>query len=139
MKVLLDTNVICEPTAATPDAGVLAWLAARDPRDLYISAVSLAEIEEGIARLPANRRRRLLVAWRDALIDALEDRLVPVDAATASAWGALRARLAAEKRTISPMDAFIAATAERHGLTLATRNEKHFTAWGGPLINPWRD
>ncbi len=139
MRFLLDTNVVCEPTAAAPSPRVLAWLAACDPLDLFVSVVTLAEIEEGIARLPRTRRRGALEVWRDALVASLGSRLIDVDADIAKVWGALRARLAAEKRTISPMDGFIAATAECRGLTLATRNDKHFQAWAGPLVNPWND
>ncbi len=137
MKFLLDTNVVCEPTAVAPSARVLAWLAARDPLDLFVSVVTLAEIEEGIARLPRTRRRGALEVWRAALVASLGSRLIDIDPDIATVWGALRARLAAAKRTISPMDGFVAATAESRGLTLATRNEKHFQAWGGPLVNPW--
>ncbi len=139
MRFLLDTNVVCEPTAAAPSARVLEWLAACDPLDLFVSVVTLAEIEEGIARLPPTRRRGALEAWRDDLVASLGARLIDVDTDVATAWGALRARLAAAKRTVSPMDGFIVATAECRGLTLATRNEKHFQAWGGPLLNPWND
>ncbi len=137
MKYLLDTNVVCEATAPAPNARVLGWIAARRSLDLHISVVTLAEIEEGIARLPASRRRNDLETWRDALIPSFEDRVISLDGEIARVWGALRARLAAKNRTISPMDGFIAATAERHGLVLATRNEEPFRPWGGSLANPW--
>ncbi len=137
MKYLLDTNVVCEPTAANPNARVLGWIASNDPLDMCVSIVTLAEIEEGLARLPVSHRRGELQAWRDALVAALGERLIGMNAGIARTWGALRARLAAERRTISPMDGFIAATAEFHGFTLVTRNEKHFRPWGGPLLNPW--
>ncbi len=139
MKYLLDTNVVSEPTAAYPNTRVMAWLGAQSPSDVYVSVVTLAEIEEGIARLSTSRRQGDLKAWRDTLIDTLGDRLISIGAEVAATWGALRARLAAQRQTIAPMDAFIAATAERHGFTLVTRNEKHFRPWGGPLINPWAD
>jgi predicted nucleic acid-binding protein len=106
----------------------MAWLAKRDPLDLFVSVVTLAEIEEGIARLGRTRRRVVLEAWRDALVPSLDGLIIDLDADIARAWGALRAQLAAANRTISPMDGFIAATAECRRLTLATRNEKHFHA-----------
>ncbi len=137
MTYLLDTNVVCEPTCPTPNDRVLRWLAARNPRELYVSVVTLAEIDEGVARLPQGHKRDRLRAWRGALVVATGDRLIPVDAGIAAAWGAFRARLASARQTISPLDGFIAATAEHRGLTLVTRNEKHFRAWGGALINPW--
>ena len=137
MRYLLDTNIVCEPTGAAPNARGLAWIAAANPLDLYVSVITLAEIEEGVARLPASRRRTALEAWRDGLAAALGDRLLGIDAGVASTWVALRARLAAARQTIAPMDGFIAATAAFHGLTLVTRNENHFRPWGGPLPNPW--
>ncbi len=117
----------------------MAWLGAQRPSDVYVSVITLAEIAEGIARLSTSRRQSDLKAWRDTLIDTLGDRLIGMNAGIAATWGALRARLAAQRQTIAPMDAFIAATAEHHGFTLVTRNEKHFRPWGGPLINPWAD
>ncbi len=137
MIYLLDTNVVCEPTCPAPNARVLAWLAARSPPELHISVVTVAEIDEGVARLPPSQKRERLKAWRGALVAAAGDRLIGVDVGIAAAWGALRARLAAARQTISPLDGFIAATAECRGLTLVTRNERHFRAWGGAVINPW--
>jgi predicted nucleic acid-binding protein len=139
LKYLLDTNVLSEPASAVPNARALAWIAAQDPLDLHVSVVTLAEIEEGVARLSASRRRAALETWRDSLAVSLGDRLLPLDAAIASTWGRLRARLAAERRTIAPMDGFIAATAERHDLTLVTRNVKQFQARGGAIVDPWSE
>ena len=139
MRYLLDTNVVCEPTAAAPNPRVLAWIGRQDWRDIFVSVVTLAEIAEGVARLPAGRRRDRLDVWRRELIESLDDRILLLDEQIAGTWGALRAQLAAEHRTIGPMDAFIAATAQNHGLTLVTRNERHFTAWGGPVLNPWME
>jgi predicted nucleic acid-binding protein len=62
---------------------------------------------------------------------------LPVDLAVASAWGKLRGRAEAARRTMSLIDALLAATAEVHDLTLVTRNVEDFEAWGGPVFNPW--
>jgi predicted nucleic acid-binding protein len=137
LTYLLDTNVVCEPTCPAPNGRVLTWLAARNPLELHVSVVTLAEIDEGVARLPPSHKQDRLRAWRGALVAATGDRLIAVGAGISAAWGALRARLAAARQTISPLDGFIAATAECRGLVLVTRNEKHFRAWGGALINPW--
>jgi predicted nucleic acid-binding protein len=139
LKLLLDTNVVSEPANIRPNPKVVAWLSRQDPLEVHISVVTLAEIEEGIARLPPSRRRAQLEPWRDALLASIGERLVAVDEPVASAWGALRARLAAERRSIAPLDGFVAATAEVHGMTVVTRNTRHFQAWGGPVFNPWVD
>lgn len=139
MKLLLDTNVVCEAVVATPNQKVVDWIAAQKPDDLHLSVVTLGEITEGIARLPTSRRRHRLEAWRDDIVASAGERLLSVDPPIASAWGVLRARLAARGRSISPIDAFVAATAEVHGMVVVTRNVKHFEAWGGPILNPWRE
>ncbi len=136
---LLDTNVVSEPAQPSAEPRVLAWIARQDPFALYASAITVAEIEQGIAGLPTSQRRRRLEAWRDDLLEAMAERIVPVDSTIALAWGGLRARLAARGLSIAPLDGFLAATAEVAGLTLVTRNTKHFRAWGGPLFDPWID
>lgn len=137
MKFLLDTNVVSEPLQKRPRLEVVEWLAARDPFSLHISAVTFAEVEEGIALLPEGWRRHRLQSWRDQLARSTADRLIPVGLEIATVWGALRARTSQAGRTMAHVDAFIAATAEVHGLTLVTRNVKDFEAWGGPLLDPW--
>lgn len=139
MRFLLDTNVVSEPASRFPDARVLEWLSAQDSEAMYVSAVTLAEIEEGIARLPQSRRRTQLENWRDELIDAVGARLLAVDARVGMAWGVVRARLGRHNHTIAPLDGFIAATAEVHDMTVVTRNVRHFRAWGGRVLNPWQD
>lgn len=136
---LLDTNVVSAPAQAVPDRSVLGWIGRQKPSDIYISAITIAEVEQGIAAIPHSRRRLHLEAWRDEMVDSMEGRIIPVELEIARAWGSLRARLAGLGRSIEPLDAFIAATAEVNNLVLVTRNVKHFNAWGGPLLNPWTE
>ncbi|HEX7760899.1 MAG TPA: type II toxin-antitoxin system VapC family toxin [Caulobacteraceae bacterium] len=136
---LLDTNVVSEPAQAVSNPRVIAWIARQNPESLYISAITVAEVEQGIAAMQPSHRRRRLEAWRDEMLESMEDRIVQVDTVIGQTWGRLRARLAASGASIEPLDGFLAATAEAAGLTLVTRNVKHFTAWGGPLLNPWTD
>lgn len=137
MRFLLDTNVVSETVRHAPRLEVVEWIAARDPFTLQISAVTFAEIEEGIALLPEGHRRHRLESWRDLLATSTSERLLPVGLEVSMAWGAIRARVSREGHTMAPLDAFIAATAEVHDLTVATRNVKDFEAWGGPVFNPW--
>ena len=115
----------------------MTWLGAQTRFNVHVSVVTLAEIEEGIARLSKSRRQSDLKAWRDTLIDTLGDRLIGMNAGIAATWTALRAHLAAQRQSIAPLDAFIVATAEHHGFALVTETERHFLRWGGPMINPW--
>jgi prevent-host-death family protein len=80
-----------------------------------------------------------LTRWRDRLIIVLGPRLLPVDAEVALAQARIRRESENARRTIPVMDAFLAATAEVHALTLVTRNVRDFEAWGGPVFNPWGD
>jgi predicted nucleic acid-binding protein len=104
----------------------------------FISVITVAELRHGVERLPAGTRRERLDAWLTEQIPLrFEDRLLAVDAETANGWGRVMARGRADGRPISAMDAFIAATAEQHDLTLVTRNVSDFNALGLRLVNPW--
>jgi len=138
LNFLLDTNVVSEWTKPRPDPGVQAWLAAADEDRVFISVVTLAELRHGVERLPAGARRDRLDRWlTDQLPARFEARLLAIDAETAHGWGRVMARRQAAGRPVGTMDAFIAATAEHHDLTLVTRNVADFAGLGIRLVNPW--
>ena len=137
MNFLLDTTVVSEWTKVRPNAGVVEWLAAADEDRLFLSVVTLAEIRHGVERLASGRRRDRLDAWlRDDLPLRFEDRLLSIDPAIADAWGRLVSRRDAAGRPIAVMDAFIAATAIVHQLTLVTRNVADFVG-STETYDPW--
>jgi predicted nucleic acid-binding protein len=138
VSFLLDTNVISEWVKQRPDPGVIAWLADVDEDRVFLSVVTLAELRHGIERLADGSRRRRLDAWlRDELPLRFEGRLLPVDEAIADRWGEVVARRETAGRPIGVMDAFIAATANVHALTLVTRNESDFESAVSEIVNPW--
>ncbi len=140
MSFLLDTNVVSEWARPRPDPGVVAWLAAADEDRVFLSVVSLAALRHGIDRLADGRRRRGLDTWlREDLPLRFEGRVLPIDPAIADRWGELVARREAAGRPIGVMDAFIAATASVHGLTLVTRNTQDFLTVVKQIVNPWAD
>jgi toxin FitB len=140
VSFLLDTNVVSEWTKPGPNAGVMTWLAEADEDRVFISVVTLAELRHGIERLPAGARRDRLDAWlSEDLPFRFEARVLPVDAGTANVWGRVMAKGQAAGRPVSTMDAFIAATAQQHDLTLVTRNVSDFEALNLRLVNPWRN
>lgn len=140
MNYLLDTNVISEWVKPHPDPGVAAWLAEVDEDRVFISVVTLAELRHGIERMPAGARRDRLDTWlRDELLPRFEGRILPVDGAVADAWGKVMARGQAAGRPVGAMDAFLAATAESHGLVLVTRNVSDFALVEQGVINPWAE
>lgn len=138
MSFLLDTNVVSEWVRPRPDEGVVAWLAQADEDRVFISVVTLAELRYGIDRLAAGQRRRRLDEWlKGELPLRFEGRILPIDAAVADAWGRLTASREAAGRPIAVSNAFIAATAEVHGLALVTRNVPDFDTSVKAVVNPW--
>ena len=139
MNFLLDTNVVSEWTKPCPNPGVVTWLAEIDEDRVFISVITLAELRHGIERMAAGARRQRLDGWvTEDLTFRFEGRVLPVDAGTADRWGRVMARGQAAGRPVSPMNAFIAATAEQHDLALVTSNGSDFEGLGIRLVNPWR-
>jgi len=137
--IALDTNVVSEMLRPQPDARVRAWLDAQVARQLHVPAIVLAEIADGIERLPQGARRHALAAQARALLrDAFADRVLPVDAQAADAYGQIQALRRAAGRPIAMADALVAACARVRGFALATRNVRDFDRLGLALIDPWR-
>ncbi len=134
---LLDTNVLSDATKLVPSPAVTAWLEAQPITTLFVSVVTLAEARYGIESLPAGRKADDLRQWLGSVIIDFDGRLLPVDAEIAMAQGRIRRAAENARRTMPAIDAFLAATAEVHGLTLVTRNVRDFQGWGGPMLNPW--
>lgn len=105
---------------------------------LFVSALSVGEISQGVELLPNGRRRRTLTAWLGELRTVFSGRILPVDADIAIRWGRLSAKAKAKGRLLSVVDGLIAATAERTGYQIVTRNEKDFEVTGIAVLNPWR-
>ncbi len=138
MSYLLDTNVLSELVRAKPAPAVLRWFADVPNEALFVSVLSLGEIRKGIERAPDHARREKLRVWLEHdLPDWLGQRLLPVDAATADAWGLLCA--AHVHRPLPVIDSLLAATALTHHLRLATRNAQDFDYPGLEVVNPWMD
>jgi predicted nucleic acid-binding protein len=138
VSFLLDTNVVSEWVRPHPDRGVVAWLAATDEDRVFISVITLAELRYGIERMAAGSRRNRLTQWlRDDLPSRFDRRVLPMDQAVADIWGKVVARSEGVGRPIGAIDAFVAATAEAHGLTLVTRNVSDFESSIKDIINPW--
>lgn len=132
---LVDTNVISEPTRARPSAPVLEWLGRQSA--VKLSAVSLIELEYGIARLPKSEKRERLAAWLEGLLGSTGVTVIAVDGPIARAAGRLRRLAEAAGRQPTPFDLVIAATAQVTGSVVATRNTADFEGLGVPLLNPF--
>ena len=134
MKYLVDANVLSEPTKPAPDPRVVNWLLAKE-RELAVNPIILGELEYGILLLPAGRRRNRLELWFSAGVQRL--RILDFDAATASEWARLLARLKKKRYAMPIKDSLIAATALAHNLTVATRNVHDFRNAGVVMDNPF--
>ncbi|MEO1018563.1 MAG: type II toxin-antitoxin system VapC family toxin [Pseudomonadota bacterium] len=140
MSFLLDTNVVSEWTKPQPNPRVIGWLSEVDEDSVFLSAISLAELRRGIERLTLGRKRRRLDTWlTEELVPRFSGRVLAVDAIVADAWSKVVADQQSAGRSITIMDAFIAATASVHGLALVTRDVKDFELVVERLINPWSD
>ncbi len=137
MNFLLDTNAVSELMKPQPNRGLVAWMEATDEDRIFLSVVSLAELRYGIERMADGKRRSRLEQWlRNELPLRFEGRLLPVDAVVADAWGRTVSRNEAEGHPISTIDAFLAATAEVHQMTLLTRDVSDFSLLKA-VVNPW--
>jgi len=130
---LIDTDVVSALRRPDRNPEIVGWVAAQRAADLYLSVVTVGEIERGIARQrsrdPAFADR--LGVWLDSLLRLYADCILPVDTAVARRWGCLTG----EHGHGSP-DLLIAATALEHGLTVVTRHVRHFEPTGVAALDP---
>ena len=135
--VVTDTNVVSELMRLTPDPEVMAWFSRQNSAELYLTAVTEAELHAGAAILPAGRRRERLAAEVDAMVrEDFAGRVLPFDSAAARAYGAIAAARRALGRPILEADCQIAAIAQVAGAAVATRNSTDFEHCGITLIDP---
>ena len=130
---LLDTNVVSELRRQRPHGGVVAWLKSMDDTQLYISAVTIGEVQVGIelTREQDPAKAQEIEAWLDLVANTYN--VLPMDANAFRAW----AKLLHRKSNTLYEDAMIAATAKVHGLTVATRNVNDFKSLGLDVFNPF--
>ena len=133
---LIDTDVLSALRRGERHSGASRWLAAQRTSDLHLSVVTIGEIERGIEQ---QQRRDAafageLAGWLDRVLAWYGDRILPVDLPTAQRWGRLSAILGYESA-----DLLIAATALEHGLTVVTRNLRHFEPTAVPVFNPFAE
>jgi predicted nucleic acid-binding protein len=135
---LLDTNVISEMRkfrTGHGEASVFRWVKSVDSDALYLSAITVFEMESGVLRLMPKdvAQARLLGDWLHLrVLPKFTDHILPVDQAVALQCAALHV-----PKTKAYRDSLIAATALVHGMTVVTRNEKDFVPMGVPVLNPW--
>ena len=138
-RSLLDTNIISNATKSAPSEVLVAWLAGQADEDLFISALTVAEIWRGILEKPAGKKRRELERWfsgPEGPPALFAGRVLPFDENAGLVWARLMAEGTAKGRPRSPLDMIIAAVAEANDCVVVTENEKDFA--GLKVINPLR-
>ena len=131
---LVDTVVLSELRKPQRDRGVVAWFERQRTADLFISVISIGEIERGIARQHTTDPgfAVALAAWLDRVLALYSERILPFDLKPARRWGHLSATIGNDST-----DLMIAGTALEHGLTVVTRNVSDFEPTGVPVLNPF--
>lgn len=137
MSFILDTCVVSELSRPSPDQGVTSWLDACPTELLYLSALTLGELQYGIRRLPEGGKKNDLAVWIEELKSAYRGYILPIDERVCVRWGEERARMERLGQPAPVIDALLAATALEHGFALVTRNTRNFEPLGVRLIDPW--
>ena len=138
MTFLLDTVLVSELVKRAPNPDVIAWVDGRDEDSLFLSAITLGEIQKGISKLPDSKRKELLQTWlAQDLMRRFGGRIISVDGEVALTWGTLQGEAERNGQQLPVVDCLIAATARVHNLTVATRNVRDMQRCNVPVINPW--
>jgi predicted nucleic acid-binding protein len=142
-RYLVDTNVMSAtaPTAAVKRAELAVWMDLHSP-DLFLSAVTIAEISDGIAKAKregAARKASMLSAWLRTVLHLYGDRVLAFDTATAEVAGVLADLARSRGHAPGFADIAIAATARRHDLTILSRNQRHFTPTDVAIVDPFQE
>lgn len=138
MSWLLDTCALSEYAKKSPAPQVIAWLDEQDEASLYLSVITLGEIEKGILKLRKAdpRRSQKLTAWLGKVEQRFAGRILPLDTATLHVWAQISAHTELAGQPMPVMDGLLMATAQCHGLTVVTRNVQDFTLYP-QVFNPW--
>ncbi len=138
MSWLLDTCVLSEYARKAPAPEVIAWLDEQDEASLFISVITLGEIEKGILKLRASdpRRSQKLIAWQGKVEQRFTGRILPLDAGALHVWAQITAHSESLGQPLPVMDGLLMATAQCHGLTVVTRNVQDFKLYP-QVFNPW--
>ena len=138
MNYLLDTCVVSELIKAKSDENVTNWIEQTEEQQLYLSVLTLGEIEKGIAKLPLSLRKSNLKTWLEQdLILRFENRILNLTPEIARYWGNLQGELEKQGKAMAIVDGLIATTALTHDFILVTRNVRDVERSGVSILNPW--
>jgi toxin FitB len=138
-RYLLDTNIISNAAKAEPTDALVAWMEAQADEDLFISALTVAEIQRGVLQKPAGKKRQALESWfsgPEGPLALFAGRVLPFDEKAGLIWARLMAEGTVNGRPRSALDMIVAAVAEANECVVVTANEKDFA--GLIIVNPLR-
>lgn len=137
MKTLLDTMVIAEYQKPAPETKVIEWLSSQIEESLFLSVLTIGEIEKGIAKLAVSKRKNNLEFFLENLVTRFDRRILPLDTQTLRRWGRMIGNLEKKNRILPIVDSLLAATALEYDLTIITRNTDDFAGTGARVLNIW--
>ena len=138
MRYLLDTCLISEFQKPRPSPHVTEWLARQHEGELYLSVLTLGEIQKGISQLPPGRKKTTLQSWLDGdLRDRFQERTVEISEDVALHWGRIAGEAQRHGTPVPVIDALIAATALTLDATVVTRDDTNIARAGARTFNPW--
>ena len=137
MNKLLDTCVVAEYKKPAPETKVIQWLDSQIEESMFLSVLTVGEIEKGIVRLPASKRKTNLENFLEVLLARFDRRIISLDTAILRRWAKLVGSLESKGRVLPIIDSLLAATALEHDLTIITRNESDFADTGAKVLNIW--
>lgn len=136
--IILDTDVISEPTKPAGSPRVLAWIDRQDVSSLWLTAVNLGELLSGVSVLPDGHRKEALRTSMEILLSRLiVTPILPFDHAAALEYAKVVAYAKQNRYTLPVADGQIAAIAKVHGYIVATRDVEPYQAAGVRVVNPW--
>lgn len=136
--IILDTNVLSALMRRDPEPAIVTWLDSQPAESVWITSITLFETRLGLALLPAGKRREALeTAFDCLLIEDLENRVLDFDSAAATEAASLAAARQKAGHPVDVRDTQIAGIARARRATIATRNTRHFSDAGIPIVDPW--
>lgn len=139
MKYLLDTCVISELKNINPNSSVVEWVNSHKEEDIYISVLTIAEIQKGITKLPDSQKKNILQEWLDNdLQQRFLGKILDINYEVASSWGKIQGKAEQHGKKMSVIDSLIAASGIVFDCTIVTRNVNDMEASGCKILNPWK-
>jgi len=138
MSYLLDTCVLTEFSRRKPDAKVIRWIDSVGEDKLYVSVITIGELQRSIEKLTESQRKNDLMVWlNEGLKERLKDKILPLETVTLTLWGSLTSWKELNGQPMGVMESLIAATALCNNLIIVTNQTEAYLRCGAQVVNPW--